>query len=117
MANNEKDLLDLVLSEIGESRQQKFANGSKDEAESEQEGFFRPVQCPECLEELRYQLEQGSIPRDEITDPEITPETIEYPEPSFKQGADRYTRIVRYQCSDHTDVSIRGKETWYEDNL
>jgi hypothetical protein len=103
------------MSGIGKySDRNSFFYNPQDYQEFQQEGFFQSVQCPDCLEDLRSQLEGESIPEDEIVDPEIQPGETEYQTKSFKPDEEKYVKKIWYRCREHPEVSLMKTETWYE---
>jgi len=103
------------MSGIGEysDRNSFFYNG-QDHAEFRQEGYFQSVQCPECLEDLKSQLEEDSMPEEDLIDPEIYPVENEYKGRSFKPEEEKYVKELWYQCRNHPEVSLMKRDTWYE---
>lgn len=103
------------MSGVGEYRESNsFFYNNRDSAEFQQEGFFQSVKCPECLEKLTSQLEQDSIPRCDIVNPEIRPAKTEYQDTSFKLGEEKYVEKIWYKCGEHPEVSIMMTDTHYE---
>lgn len=91
-----------------------FFYTAQDNAEFHQEGYFQAMQCPECLEDLVSQLEEDSIPEEDIVNPEIYPAETEYQGTSFKVGEEKYVKKFWYSCQEHPEVSLMMTETWYE---
>ncbi len=112
--NSAQEAVEFVTG-IGEySDANSFFYTVEDHEELEQEGYFQTMQCPECLEELRSQLEGESIPDEEIVDPEILPAEREYKGKSFKLDEEKYVKELWYQCRDHPEIYLMEKESWYE---
>lgn len=103
------------MSGIGEYRDRNsFFYNNQDNLEFQEEGYFQSLQCPECLEDLGSQLEEDSIPEEEITNPAIYPAETEYQDTSFKLGEEKYVKKLWYRCQDHPEVSLMKIETRYE---
>lgn len=90
-----------------------FYNG-QDYAEFQQEGYFQQIQCPECLEDLKSQLEEDSIPKEDLINPKIYPAENDYQTRSFKPEKEKYVKELGYKCRDHPDVYLMKRDTWYE---
>lgn len=91
-----------------------FFYSNQDHSEFEQEGFSQSIQCPNCLEDLKKQLEEDSIPEEEVINPVIHIDETEYQTKSFKPDEEKYVRKFWYQCGEHPDVSMMMTETYYE---
>lgn len=103
------------MSGIGEySDRNSFFYNSQDLAEFQQEGYFQQIHCPECLEDLKIQLEEDSIPEADLIDPEIYPVETEYQAKSFKPEKEKYVKELWYQCRNHPKVSLMERNSWYE---
>lgn len=48
-------------------------------------------------------------------DPEIHVYSNEGQVDSFRPGYDRFVEEVRYECFDHPEVSLKMRDTWYEE--
>lgn len=112
--NSTKEAVDFVRSAGEHSDINSFLYDRQDYREFQQEGFFQPIQCQRCLEDLREQLETDSIPEEEIVDPLIYPVEREYQATSFKLDEEKYVKELGYQCLTHPDIYLMKEESWYE---
>lgn len=103
------------MSGIGEySDKNSFFYDTQDRQELQDEGYFQAMQCPECLEDLRAQLEGDKIPDEEIVDPRVYPIDSEHKSKSFKPGEEKFVKKLFYSCRDHSEVYLMKEESWYE---
>lgn len=112
--NSTYELIEFINGTGSYSEVNSFFYTDQDRAEFDQEGFFEPLHCPECLEDLKSQLEGDSIPDEKIVDPRIIPYEQEYQTKSYKPGQEKYVNELWYQCVDHPEVKLMKKESRYE---
>lgn len=75
------------------------------------EGFFSPMYCEGCVNEI---VSDASIDDDHL-DPEIRPSVDEYEANSFRPGYEKFVEEVVYHCSDHPESHLEMRRTSYEE--
>lgn len=109
-----QDAADFIRGTGQYSERNGFLYDYQDFHEFQQEGYFQTVQCPECLEDLRDQLEADSIPEEDIVNPALSLNQVKHQANSFKPDEDKYVRKKWYRCTDHPEVYLMETESWYE---